>query len=508
MKKELNNVFITENDILLNNIQLGLHIYRLEDRNDDHSLKLVSANHVAEVMTGVKNNLIIGKYIDEAFPNAREKKLPQKYSGVVKSGKAIVLEVVYYGDDRIPMAAFSVNAFPLDENHVCISFENISEKKKAEEELKISKNKLQSLFDNMTNAFAYHRIVLDDKGNPIDYIFLELNNAFEDFTGLKRENIIGRKVTEAIPGFTESAFDWVGIYGKVALSQEPTKFIQYFEPLNKWYSILAYSPEKEYFAVIFDNITEMIETQEEIKRLNEELEDRVKERTAQLESANKELESFSYSISHDLRAPLRHISSFSSLLYEEVEDCLNKGSLRYFDNIKSASLKMEKLIDDLLKFSRLSRDEVIKLDINLGKVIKDSIDMLKDEIKYRNIDWKIKNIKSVKGDLSMIRQVMFNLISNAVKYTKKKRKGIIEVGQKKKGNENIVYVKDNGAGFDESYKDKLFGVFQRLHADKEFEGTGIGLALVKRIIERHGGRVWAEGKINKGSTFYFSLPQK
>ncbi len=269
------------------------------------------------------------------------------------------------------------------------------------------------------------------------------------------------------------------------------------------------------FAFVRNASHELIHQNKENARLYEEAKQRLEERkraekelikrTTQLEAANKELEAFSYSVSHDLRAPLRAIDGFSRVILEEYTGKLDDEGKRYLKIIRDNTQKMGQLIEDLLALSRLGRKQMDVSEIDMAKLAKDVFDELKATAPERTIQLDIKTLPSAHGDQSMIRQVFVNLISNSIKFTRPKENAVIEIGGETKGNENIYYVKDNGVGFDMQYLNKLFGVFQRLHSADEFEGTGVGLALVQRIIHRHGGRVWAEGKVNEGATFYFTL---
>jgi signal transduction histidine kinase len=248
--------------------------------------------------------------------------------------------------------------------------------------------------------------------------------------------------------------------------------------------------------------------EEKLKRNYDHLEELIQERTVELETANKELEGFSYSVSHDLRAPLRHIHGFIELLHQKIEDALDEQARHYMDTISNAVRKMEQLIDDLLSFSRMGRHAMTVQPVDPDGVVRDILREFKPETAERKIDWHIGDLPRIYADAAMLRVVLVNLISNALKFTRPRQPAIIEIGSLPgRDTETVIYVRDNGVGFDIAYVDKLFGVFQRLHREEEFEGTGIGLAIVYRIIVRHGGRIWAEGEVDQGSTFYFTLPR-
>jgi light-regulated signal transduction histidine kinase (bacteriophytochrome) len=268
------------------------------------------------------------------------------------------------------------------------------------------------------------------------------------------------------------------------------------------------SGELRGFAKINRDMTDAKRLDDLMRNINDELENRVAERTEQLLAANKDLESFSYSVSHDLRSPLRHISSFVSLLDEHLGLQCDEVSARYLSTIGSSARHMSQLIDGLLAFSRLGRSAVNVAPVDFALLVGDVVSQLAHDTEGRVVDWLVApDLPLVQGDALLLREVWANLLGNAYKYTRPRERALIEIGWSVDPAVGYTFfVRDNGVGFDTKYAGKLFGVFQRLHRASEFEGTGIGLALTRRIVERHGGSIWAESQLGEGSVFYFSLP--
>ena len=276
----------------------------------------------------------------------------------------------------------------------------------------------------------------------------------------------------------------------------------------RWLSwnIIPLIEDKVFFAVVRD-ITELKRAEEDLRTLNAELERRVLERTAQLEAANKEMEAFAYSVSHDLRAPLRAVNGFSNIVIRDYAAGLDPEAARFLKLVSDNAQKMGRLIDDLLAFSRLGRQSLRKQTVIMADLVQGTLMELREEKAGRRIEVRVGDLPACQADPALIKQVWVNLLSNAFKYTRRSETAVVEIGAQWAEAGSITYfVRDNGAGFDMQYAGKLFGVFQRLHREDEFEGTGVGLAIVQRIVQRHGGRVWAEGHLNEGACFYFTLP--
>lgn len=413
---------------------------------------------------------------------------------ITKAGRIENFEVELLTKNGNPI--YFLESCTLDGNLMHCTLVDITERKQTEEALKESESLLKKIAENYPNS--YISIVEKDltigftsgqefqkrKLDPNQFVGMTLEQVFGDNADLVREK-----------------------YLKTFAGNEQTFELMMNEQYQLYRTVPLYSPEGSIsrILIVVENITERRQTEEEIHKLNEELEQRVAERTAELEATNKELEAFAYSISHDLRAPLRAINSFSRVLKENYTELLGEEGSDYLDKVMVSTLKMDQLISDLLALSRLGRQEFERTTTNLAHIANRVFKELAAKEPKRDIWLNISDLPLVKVDVKLIEVMMNNLISNAVKFTRGSAPAEIELGCLTESETPIFYLRDNGVGFDMKYADKLFSPFHRLHTEREFEGTGIGLAIVQRIVNRHGGEVWVEAKPGKGTTIYFTL---
>ncbi len=376
-----------------------------------------------------------------------------------------------------------------------IVMRDVTERKKADEAMAVIKR----IFENSQDLI----LVVDRRGK-----FIEVSPSSKTLLGYEAEEMVGRSAQEFLYSvdLENTRMEMRNARREGHVSEFDTRYVHKNGRVVtlSWKGMWSEAEQRHYF--IGRDMTQQRHAEETIRRMNEDLENRVEQRTVELIATNKELESFSYSVSHDLRAPLRAINGFSRILLEEYGPLLPAEGRQYLQSVRNNSQQMGRLIDDLLAFSRLGRQAIKTERVDLGSLVHEVMADLRREDESRDIDVSIGNLGAVDVDPALFRQVLVNLLSNAIKFTRKAGKPAIEIGIADTAQGRAFYVRDNGAGFDMRYADKLFSVFQRLHRMEDYEGTGVGLAIVQRVIHRHGGQVWADARLNEGATFYFTLP--
>lgn len=467
----------------------------------DEEGKIISWNEGAEKIYGYTESEALKMKIWNVIPGYMQPEMGEMVNKIIHGTKIQDLEtrrITKHGKIiDILFSASKITESGNDQVSIAITERDITEQKIAAEQIKESETRFRNLFE-----YAPFPMWVYDLAN---LNFLEVNHTSTDLYGYTKEEFLSMKITDIRP---EEEIN--------KLMEDIRQRTQEIQSSGVWKHrlrsgriidveitshLLEYKGRKSVL-VISKDITEQKKAELQIRQLNAELQMNV----MQLEATNKELESFSYSVSHDLRAPLRALSGYSKMIEEDYATVLDVEAKRMLGNIQYNARRMGTLIDDLLAFSRLGRKEVQKSKIDTAALVKNVLKEINISSAY-SAETKINSLPPADADYALLRQVWINLLSNAMKYSSKKEKPEVQIGSTQTENEILFFVKDNGAGFDMKYVDKLFGIFQRLHNPAEFEGTGIGLAIVQRIVTKHGGRVWAEAETNKGATFYFTLPK-
>lgn len=368
-----------------------------------------------------------------------------------------------------------------------------------------SENRYSLLFEKMLNGFYVFEPVLNEEGKLTDLRFVDVNPGFGEQTGMRMEmeDMKGRTWTEAL-GYPNQN---LAVYHEMLRSGEAKCFETYYPNTDSYYLVNAFKITERQIGVVFDNITSYKKAIKVITMINEELEQRVIERTDELQNVVSELEAFTYTVSHDLKSPLRAVDGYSRIVMEDYGIILGEEGRKMISNIRHICKDMIEMINMLLKYSTTSQMDVNKEQVDTEEIFTSIFDELKSANPDRELQFILETgMPQVWADRVMLRQAVYNFLNNAVKFTKYREKAMITAGCTITSNEYVFYIKDNGAGFEMEYSKKLFGIFQRLHTNDEFEGSGIGLVTVKKIIQKHGGRVWIEGKVDAGAAAYFTLP--
>jgi PAS domain S-box-containing protein len=466
--------------------------------------KITDVNEATEKVTGASREKLIGSDFSDYFTDPESARRAYEHvfaQGAVQDYPLAIRSAV----GKVTDVLYNASVFRNESGEVEGVFaaaRDITERKRAEAELQESETKFRML------AELAPQLVWMCTPDGLNVYF---NQRWVEYTGQTLEESYGRGWNTPFHADDKQAA-WAAWNHAVATGEtyRIESRLRAADGSYRWFLMRgvplrdASGSIVKWFGTCTD-IDDLKRAEAELSRLNAELDERVRRRTAELDAANKELEAFTYSVSHDLRAPLRHISGFSKILTEEYSSSLAPDAQHHLQRIQEGTRRMGLLVDDLLNLGRVGRHELRLQVTGLNSVVNEAVAELKAECEGRQVEWKIGSLPFVECDPGLMKQVFQNLLSNAVKFTRPRPRAVVEVGQKEEHGNSVVFVRDNGVGFSMKYADKLFGVFQRLHRPEDFEGTGVGLATVQRIVKKHGGRIWAEAELDKGATFFFTL---
>ena len=462
----------------------------------DREWRFTRVNAQAERLLHKSQSELLGQNAWDLFPGAEA--FRRRYEQAVDHGQAVHFDEFYP-----PLEAwFEVHAYS-SANGLSLYFRDVTERRRAASALRESETRYRSLFESIDEGFCVIEVLFDEHDAPVDYRFLEINPAFEKHTGMA--GALGKTMREMIPNHDAH---WFEIYGQVARTGQAVRFENYSVTLQRWFDVHASRlgrPEERKVALLFNNITERKRAQAQLRDHAEKLEETVANRTAELREANAELEAFGYSLSHDMRGPLRAILSFTQFVMEDGSPGLSPTARSYLEKVSSAAHRLDRLILDVLDFSRLTRTQANLGPVDLEKLVRDIIHE-RPELQPPAAEVRIEGpLPAVRGDEASLTQCLTNLLGNAVKFVPRGATPQVRVYCEPKGDQVRLWVEDNGIGIEQQAQSRVFDLFQRGRQSNEYEGTGLGLAIVRKAAGRMGGTVGVDSELGKGSRFWLQL---